>query len=223
MKFIFFIFFVFIFLGCAANENRPGYKSIALVPVKIIEKENLISNVENMFATDFDLLNSIIFSFHGHEIAAMGYTEVDRKNKSFSVAAISPIGLKLFEMSFSDGKLDTHYVIEHLLKHGDAAKAIGNDIARIYFNIVPKGESEFFINENNYELKENVENGFIKYVYGGTQSLLIKKGFYVKNKLQWEVNYFNYKKINDKILPFGIIFNNKLYKYKLYILTKQIF
>jgi len=223
MKIIFFIIFVFIFLGCAGNNIRPGYEPITLVPVKIIEKENLISNVENRFATDFDLLNSIIFSFHGHEMAAIGYTEVDRKIKKFSVAALSPVGLKLFEMSFSDGKLDTHYVIEQLLKHGDAAKAIGNDIARIYFNIVPKNESEFIINEKSYELKEKVENGFIKYVYGGTEPVLIKKGFYVKNKLQWEVNYFNYEKINNKTLPFGIIFNNKLYKYKLYVLTKQIF
>lgn len=209
---------LFFFSGCAGHKFIP----VELVPLNVIDPVKVLEYSSVKVPSEFVLLNSIVFSYYGRKMSALGYTKINRANESFSVAALNPVGIKLFELSYAEGKLVTHYVMDELLKHGNASGAIGEDVAKIYFNLAPIDNFAIKQKKKTFEVKQPLGSGYIKYVYGGIDSVLIEKSFYKNDKRQWQVKYYDYKKVNGKLLSFGIILKHDIYKYKLYIKTKEV-
>ncbi len=219
----FLVLFSLLLTGCtsgipehhfaALNNNLTKLSALSMINEyngNVLEKANIIS--------------SITFVFRGRAMSALGITKLDGENKSFSVAGLNPMAVTLFKLKMDKGKLISSYVIPRFGGgHGGldkASEAIGRDIARIYFNrkINPHGKpikidrDKIFINCH----------GTYYYIFSGNPLRLIEKLKYENGKKLWSVDYYDYKKVSTKEMPFKIFFKNYKYGYTLDIETSQV-
>jgi outer membrane biogenesis lipoprotein LolB len=186
---------------------------------KVIQKTNILSN--------------ITFRFKGRTMKALGITKIDENNKAYKVAALSPMGITIFQLEVKDSKIVSSYIIPKLSPDSDkvidkneadkAAEMISKDIAHIYFNRIINIEKDS-LKFNKYKVTINTEienNAFLKYIFTGKPLRLTTKIKYENKKKIWSVDYYNYQNTDLKEMPFNIIFQNHKYGYLLEIETKK--
>lgn len=181
MKKLILIFIMFVFSGCSGvyEFSRP-YLSVG--------RE----------ADKFSVLNSISFQYRSQTINALGYTTVDRISRSYSVTALSPTGIKLFQMEYQNGTLNKIYMMDELKDFGDASDAVAGDIARIYFHT---SDARYFYDKTGYRLKY--------------------KEFVSEGRTVCKVQYSDYKYIEGRYLPCRILLRDNRYRYTLLVITKE--
>jgi hypothetical protein len=93
--------------------------------------------------TAFTARQTLVFEFRPHwwwppvRFTALGYATVDRAARDYAVVCLSPLGMKLFEVSCAGGRSQATLAFP-IPGNGDAiGKAIGADIANLYFDLVP--------------------------------------------------------------------------------------
>ncbi len=90
----------------------------------------------------FQLINTIVFEYNWNTFSGIGYIDINTLEDRFTVVCITPLGIKLFEISGDKDGIDQHFALEEFTKKGDFANVVGEDIKRIYFNLVPTTEAE---------------------------------------------------------------------------------
>ena len=220
MKNLFIVSCVICFgAGCATIPFEP----VNLVPLGDVSAEEVLSRARSALPEQFTVLNSIVFKIHGHSMSALGYTAVDQTQNSFSVLALNPMGIKLFEFSDSDGRVTTNYIMEGVAKQGNVAEAVARDIRRIYFDRVPPATAESQKNEYTFVFTEKKENGTVRYVFGGTDIVLIEKQFYdTTNDKLWSVSYHEYQLHEGRLYPAGMIFRHYKHNYRLIVRLREL-
>ncbi len=201
---------------------------------------NMIDKYNDNVMEKADIISSIVFRFHGRAVSALGITKLDGANKSFSVAGLNPMAVTLFKLKMKNGKLVSSYVIPqfsggHGVHNGldKAARAIGRDIARIYFNRKIKyldksikfDKYRVFLYRNNWNRKvgtHKTDEVLSCYVFSGSPLILAEKTEYCDGIKLWSVDYYDYRKAGNKEMPFKIFFKNYKYGYTLDVEIKQV-
>ncbi len=223
-----YLFFFFLLLaGCATGI--PEHNFIALNNnINNASVYSMIDKYNDRVLQKATILSSINFRFRGRTMSALGITKLDGENKNFSVAGLNPMAVTLFKLKMENGKLISSYVIPRFGKGhkglDKAAKAIGGDIARIYFDrkINPLDKSIKFDKYRIFIRKSVDNNNSMDYVFSGNPLRLVEKIKYQNKKKLWSVDYYNYKKINKKEIPFKIFLKNYKYGYTIDAETKKI-
>ena len=65
---------------------------------------------EFSLAPTYEQVNAIVFRFRLREIAALGYASVDLPTRSFAVACLNPVGVKLFDVVCERGTVEGRFV-----------------------------------------------------------------------------------------------------------------
>ncbi|MFC1890000.1 DUF3261 domain-containing protein [Thermodesulfobacteriota bacterium] len=221
MKTIFLSLSLTIFCaGCAAVLFEP----VPLVPLGETSPAQIREHAERSLPERFATLSSIVFKYRMHSTTALGYTEVNCPEDSFSVVALSPTGIKLFELSAKGDQIETHYVMEELLEHGDLPATVAGDIRKIFFHRNPSPSAVSRKDVSTVTFRENREDGCLtEYILGGSNPALIKKRLYENNDLVWTVTYHEYRDHNGRLYPAGIVLKHHQYKYQLIIRLKEIY
>lgn len=96
----------------------------------------------------FNAQQTLVFEFKPHwwwptiRMTALGYATVNRKTGDYAVVCLTPMGMKLFDVSCSNGVATTRMTIP---SRGDPAimgKAISDDIGSLYFDLAPAPGAE---------------------------------------------------------------------------------
>jgi len=217
------IFLLLFIAGC--SSGIPDHYLIELNTLDKPEAFRQIAQYNETVLKKADIVSSITFNFRGRSLSALGITELDTESNSFSVAALSPMGLTLFKLKKEKGKLISRYVMpkfgpEDMNKTADM---IGQDIEHIYFNRTLKLPGlSFFLDKYGVTLHTRVDAGEYVYRFSGIPLKLIKKSMYENNRQIWSVDYYDYQKQADKEIPFKIFFKNYKYGYSIDIVTKEI-
>ncbi len=91
----------------------------------------------------FTARQSVVFEFRPHwwwptiRLTALGYASVNRPADAYTVVCLTPLGVKLFDVSRTNGQNQANVALP---LPGDAAKAgqaIGDDIAALYLGLTP--------------------------------------------------------------------------------------
>jgi hypothetical protein len=223
MKFLSAVFLFMMLAGC--SMGIPEHTLIELNGLNRDSAYRQIDAYNNNVIQKTQMISSITFDFAGRSMTALGLTALDEKTDSFFVAALDPMGLTLFKLKRENGKLVSKYVLPQFgpANVDKTADMINRDIALVYFNrkINLDKKSIWF---EKYRIRVFVPEGNADYEYffGGSPLKLIKKARLENQHPIWSVDYYDYKTINAKEIPFKIFFKNYKYGYSINIEIKEI-
>ncbi len=204
--------------GCATVPFEP----VSLPPIGDVTAEALRRSVAATAPQRFALLQSAVFEYRGHAMAAICITEIDVPQRSYSVVAMTPMGVKLFEVRGRDGRLEQSFVAPGLDAWGDVAEAIAKDIQRVYLDSVPAADARTHVWRRQALFRDAVSEGRREYIVGGDPPVLIRKRLYDRQGAFWDVNYYEYTEYEGNQFAGGIVFANRRYGYRLVLRLKEI-
>lgn len=175
-----------------------------------------------MLPDRFQIISTIAFEYKGQSISFIGYSDIDTKEKIFTVAGINQVGVKLFEITGDSDKTELRFAIEDFTKKGNFAEAVSGDIRKIYFDRLPADSSKVYKKKYEIVFVQDEPEAIMEFVFAGPGNLLVEKRCIVDNKVIWRVNYYEYREKNGKMHPDGIILENIKYGYKLIMRLKEI-
>lgn len=212
---------VFFLLGLVAGCVSVPFQETALVPLESGDPRNTVARFQAGLPERFQLLSSVVFEYHGRTFSGIGAVWIDRTDRVFKVAGMNPMGVKLFELSGDRNSVMSHYSIADFTRYGDIAAAVGNDIRRIYFDLVPGPEAKIRRRNHRLIFRQPVGPGFLEYIFAGTGGDLIVKSYYEEDGLVWKASYYEYRDQNGKRWPQGVVFIHYQYGYRLTVRHKE--
>jgi hypothetical protein len=204
--------------GCSSIP----FEKTSFVTMSGVDPQEIVEKYKKSLPEHYQVLNTILFTYGWNKFTALGYVDVNIRTKSFTVASMNPMGVKLFQLSGNENGIDTHFMLKELEKQGDFASFIGEDMRRVYFDLIPTPTAEIIKKKDRLVFRQASGNGVFVHVFAGAEGLLVEKDHYRDNTLHWRVSYYNYRREGDKIYPGGIIFNNYKYGYSLTVTLKEI-
>jgi len=207
-----------LLLGCA---SIPFQKTDYFI-VKDVNPISVKHEFFSLSPSSFKIINTVIFKYRTKSFLVLGYIGIDTEERSFEMAGMSPMGIKLFEFAGKNNKLEVNNVVDEIFQKGDLSKVIVEDINRIYFDQIPSSSSTIHKKNKEIIFRENQGSGRLEYVFAGKDNLLVEKRFLKGRKKIWSVRYYEYFFKDEKVYPQGIIFSNHLYRYELIVNIKDI-
>jgi len=204
--------------GCAGIPFQKAER----VPVGKIEPGKVKEQFALMLPEKFRIINSMVFEYKGEAFSFIGYSDVDTLEKTFAVAGLNQVGIKLFELTGNNDKTELKFAVEEFTKRGNFAEAVAGDIKKIYFDRLPGEGAVASMEKYEIVFARNENGATIEHIFAGAGNLLVEKRYTVDNIAVWSVNYYEYRIENGKLYPAGIILENHKYDYRLIIRLKEI-
>ncbi len=217
-RIIFLILIILSSAGCSTISLRKvNYVALDNIDPQAVRREFALVIPQRL-----QVINTIVFQYKWLSFSALGYTDVNRNEKTFAVSCLNPVGIKLFELSGDSNSVKPGFVLKELLKKGDLPRVVGEDIRRIYFDTVPAPEAK--VEKQKYKIifSQPYGAGSMKYVFAGSQKLLIEKSYYEKKHCAWRVFYHEYRLDHGKFYPSVILLKNYRFGYNLIIRLKEV-
>jgi hypothetical protein len=209
---------ILLITGCTSIP----FEKTHYVPLDDTDPLTILERYENNLPEHYQLLNAMIMEYNWKKFSCLGLIDVNMREKTFAVACLNPMGLKLFELSGNSEGVNNYFVPDKFPHREAFANEVGEDIIRIYFDLVPSPSARTKRKKFEIIFRNQSGTGTIEHVFAGPDGYLIKKSYYEDNYLNWRVSYYEYEKRNGGIYPGGIIFNNYLYGYSLTLKLKEI-
>ena len=204
--------------GCAtAPFPRPEpFAATAVAP------EELPKVFADRLAPRYEQVQALVFRFYLREVAALGYVSVDLPTRSFAMACLNPVGIKLFELVGTNGEVSAQFVAPEIEKHGgELAQAAGTDLMRAYFDWLPPAGATCRRAQNRLIFTAADAAGRTEYRYAGSDGFLAEKIRYEGRRVLWKVEYRDYRRGADGWIPTGLVIHNRRYGYRLVAKAKE--
>jgi hypothetical protein len=182
----------------------------------------IVEHFKGSIPESFQMLSTVVFQYNWDKLSGIGYIDINTREKVFTVVCINPMGFKLFELSGDKDGVVSHHALEELAKKGNVGAAVGEDIKRIYFDLVPSPEAEVIKKKYQIVFRQPFGVGIIEYIFAGADGYLIEKSYYEEGTRIWQVSFYEYLQKNGKAYPGGIVLKNCKYGYSLIIKQKEI-
>ena len=204
--------------GCSSAPFREA----ALVPLEIADPQAVVERFRSGNSENFQLLSSIVFEYTWFTFGGIGYIEVNARDRFYKVACMNYMGVQLFEVSGSRDGVLSQSAIGPLADKGDIARAVGDDIMRVYFDLVPSSQARIARKKDRLVFRQPSDEGALEYVFAGAPTVLRTKTYYEDNRAVWRVSYYEYLQKNGKQFPLGIVLQNYKHGYRLIVRQKEI-
>ena len=216
---LFYLLCLFFIAGCA---SAPFEKTLDARVVNI-DPSNAVNEFKTSSPVNFRMLQTITFQYGPMAFSGLGFAEVDNKERTFSVVCMNHMGVKIFEVYGNEEEIRAPFVMDELKRGGNVALAVGEDIKRIYFDLVPAAGAVAEKEKYRIIFRQPSGRGMMEYAFAGIGYRLVEKTFYEENIAVWRVSYYEYREDKDRIYPGGIVMDNFRYSYRLIIRLKEIY
>lgn len=171
----------------------------------------------------FAVSGSVVFEYRRRGMAGIGITRIDEPARFLSVVALTPLGMKLFEIETREGRVERAILAPGLDAHGDPTAAIAKDIERVYFNRVPSPGAAARRCRRGFEFTEPApDGGRLEYLLGGSPPVPVEKRFRDRRGLVWKASYHLYRERNGRLHPGGILYEHRRHGYRLVLRMNEI-
>lgn len=211
-----------IVLVCLHGCSVIPFQKTPYVPMDSVDPQVLVQDFRSKSPESFQIMNTIVFEYNWNKFSGIGYIYVDTAEKEFRVVCMNPMGVKLFELSGDKDGIVQHFVLEQFSKKGNFAATVGEDIRRIYFDLVPSSGAQVKKKKKEIVFSEPAGAGTMEYIYAGAGGYLVEKNYYEDSALNWGIAYYEYQEQDGRIYPRGIILNNYKYSYSLTVRLKEV-
>lgn len=210
-----------LFLFVAGCSTVP-FQETALVPMETGDPWSVVERFQKRTPDTFQLLTTVVFEYNSRTFSGVGAVRINRADRVFTVAAMNPMGVKLFELTGDRNSIETRYAAADLSRYGDFATAVGNDIRRIYLDLLPGPEANIRKRKSKLIFRQSSGPGFLEHVFAGAVGDLIEKNYYEEDGIVWKASYYEYRDQDGMRWPKGIVFVHYLHGYRLIIRQKEL-
>jgi hypothetical protein len=214
---------VFFIAMLAAGCTKIPFQEADLTPLDNRDPRSIREHFQAGIPTSFQLLTTVVFEYNGRTFSGIGTVDINTNDRTFRVACLNPMGVKLFEISGSAHAVTNHFVIAAIAQYGDVGTVAGNDVRRIYFDLIPSPNAPVWKRKYSYRYRQFSDAGYLEYVFAGTDGNLIEKTYFEDHLPVWSVSYYEYREQKGKRYPQGIVFINYQYGYRLTVRQKELF
>ena len=180
------------------------------------------AHVRSVTPERFQLLSTVAFSLRGHGMSGLGAIVLDTVTRTFSVVGMTPLGVKLFDIGYTNGQAVSHYALPAFTAHGgDFAGTVGGDIARVYFDLAPGTNAVAGPHPAGVEFTEPQGRGTLQLVYAAP-GVLTEKLYVESGRTAWIIEYRDYREQGGKLYPAFVFLKNRKYHYTLTVRLKEI-
>jgi len=204
--------------GCAGVPFKP----VERVSMEGLQPGMVLERFAGQLPQRFTVLNSTVFAYRTLKFSCIGPLQADTAGQAFTVVGMNHVGVKLFELRLSAGAVEARYVFPELTKHGDFARAVCDDIQKIYFDRVPAADASVVRERDKIIFRRSSNGGSLEHVFAGRDNLLVEKHYSVNGRRLWSVFYYEYRRQQGKVFPGGIVLRNYRYGYYLAVRLKEI-
>lgn len=216
---ILFLGLCLLLAGCATVPFEAEPKA----DFRAVDPPALLKAFDDSVAQHFELLESVVFEFFGKELTGMGYLAVNGDDGSYALSCMNPAGIKIFEFRGIGDRVETLFVPPQFGEFGgQLAESVAQDIRRIYFDWTPPPHAKLKQKKNRLVFTDKTDAGKIEYVYAGPQRMLVEKKFSKGWKTACRVRYYDYREVDGKQYPHGIVLQNRKYHYRLVLRVKSV-
>lgn len=205
--------------GCASAP----FPEAAWVPLGNPDPQMIVERFGNGTPDSFQLVSTIVFEYTWFTFSGIGYLDVSAKDRSYKVACMNHMGVKLFEVSGNREGVLSQSAIGPLADKGDIGRAVGDDIMRVYFDLVPTGQARIAQKKDRLVFRQPSDEGALEYVFAGEPTVLRTKTYYEDNRAVWRIAYYDYQLKDGKQFPMGIVLKNYKHGYRLIVRQKEIY
>jgi hypothetical protein len=100
---------------------------------------------------------------------------------------------------------------------------VGGDIKRVYFDLIPSPKAKVKVKKYSVVFEEKAGKGLMRRVFAGPGGNLIRKEFFERGDLVWRVAYYEYREVDGKLFPGGVVMDNFKRGYRLIIKLKEVY
>jgi Protein of unknown function (DUF3261) len=214
------IFTVCCLTGCATVEP---FKRESLAPLPNSSTAQLLTSFVKQQPVKFSATSGIVFHWRHRKMSTLCVAAVNRKTRQISVVGMNLLGVKIFEATGNEHQAKMLFAAMKLNLEDPDAFATGmiRDIARIYFDNVPRHYVEQRTADLIHLCAANPGKATMQYKFGGSPALLLEKQAIENGSVNWRVRYFNYKSSEKLELPYSIVYDNLKHDYRLVIRVKD--
>jgi hypothetical protein len=208
----------------AAGCSGIPFKEAPKVPVDGTDPRAVVDRFASRIPGRFSLLVSLVFDYSMiRRMSALGTVEGDTARDRFTAAVVNQMGVKIMELASTGGKIEQRYLIGALAGKGDVAGAVGADIRRVYFGLLPAPSARVTSRKYRLVFDEKTPAGRERRVFSGPDAALTLKEGYERGDLSWRVYYFEYREIGGKLYPGGVVLDNFKHNYRLIVKLKEVY
>ena len=206
-----------------AGCTHIPFQKTQQVSIESVDPKRVVEQFRANSPESFQLLNSVVFEYSWQSFMGIGYIDVNRQSNIFKVVCLNPLGVQLFELSGDRDSIVTHNAMPALMQYGDLPTAVGTDIRRIYFDLVPSDNARIWKSTYKINFTQPYDSGVMEYEFAGIGRELVEKVYSENNEIIWRVSYYEYREQNGKHYPQGIIMINYKYGYQLTVRQKELY
>jgi hypothetical protein len=165
---------------------------------------------DTSLAPRFEEQNALVFHHRWVDIAAVGVAAVDRETRSLAVTCMTPLGVKIFEVVYTNGVMSRSFVMPALAdKAGPLASSAGADLMFAYFDLLPPSTAAWHMTKDRLVFKASDAEGVTEYRYAwGDGKLAEKIRREKKNGLIRRVEYRAYTMTDLGLVPTALRIQN---------------
>ena len=205
--------------GC----THVPFQETRYVSIGSDDPKSVVEQFKTNTPESFQILNSVVFEYSWKSFMGIGYIDINRQNSVFKVVCLNPMGVQLFELSGDRNNIVTHNAMPALMEYGDLPTAVGNDIRKIYFDLLPSDGARIWKSKNKINFSQSYGSGIMEYEFAGQGRELVEKVYYENDEIVWRISYYEYRVQNGKHYPQGIILVNYKYGYQLTVRQKELY
>lgn len=205
--------------GCV---SAVPFRHAAQAPLGDASPLAVVQNFKERVPGEFNLLSSIVFDYGFITVSGIGYLDITTASGRYKVACLNHLGVKFFEFEGDRNGLTSQYVIEPLAKQGNIAAVVGEDIQRIYLDLIPAADARATRKKDKVLFRQRSGDGALEYEFGGKDLHLMRKTYREDERALWRVSYYEYQSKDGKLYPTAITLTNYRYGYRLIVRQKEI-
>ncbi len=219
------LIFCFILISCSAGCARVPRQEAGLPDIVGAEADQIRRSFAGELSDNFTVVSTVVFKYKLLSFSALGVTRINEPANEFEATGMTPVGVKLFELSSKDGAITGSFVMPDLAARGDVCSAVSTNIRRVYFSRVPPEGAQVVRRGRFLVYSVPFGNESTEYLFGkeNENMVLLQKRHATAGKRDWDVSYhaYSYDKQN-KLHPQYIVFTHHGFSFRLLLRVKEI-
>lgn len=178
----------------------------------------------------YSAVSSAVMQYRWFKFPALGVITVDAPRRHFALVGLSQLGINVFELSETDGRLQSRMPGELLKRHPEIAAGAAADVRQMFFDLSPAASARQLqgAGDNVAVFQQPAAAGTLEYRFDKKTGRLLEKRFvaplefFPGNSVVWRVRYEDYAAVGHQSYPRIIRFKQRRRHYAITLFLKEM-
>jgi len=178
----------------------------------------------------YSAVSSAVMQYRWFKFPALGVITVDAPRRRFALVGLSQVGINVFELSETNGRLQSRMPGELLKRHPEIATGAAADVRQMFFDLDPARSARQVRGPRDKAavFQQPAEGGMLEYRFDKKTGRLLEKQFAAPRKffpgssVVWRVLYEDYAAVGHQSYPRIIRFKHRNRHYAITLFLREM-